>query len=173
MRKFYFVWILMGFVWNSVSAQEIFQLDSVYWQIHTPENFKLTKEFNSQIEFNICSIFKPEESHVNKLNATYISNQNLKNLTLEIYAFSLVETFKKGYNSGDFSAEVQLERKKIQDIPFYLIRSQIRHLESDYQYISDVYLTEINGKEFNVTLIYDNDEDKQTLEEIFYNSSFS
>src|SRR5690606_36704493 len=115
----------------------------VYWQIHTTKNFKLSNEFNSQIKCNISAVFKPEESHVNKLNATYISNQNLKNLTLEIYAFSLVEAFKKGYNSGDFSAEVQLERKKIQDIPFYLFRSQIRHLESDYQYISDVYLTDI------------------------------
>ena len=87
--------------------------------------------------------------------------------------FSLVETYKKGYNTDEFSADVQMERKKINDHVFYLIRSFILHKESNYQYVSDVYLTEINGKEFSVILTYDNDEDKMLLEESFFNSYFS
>lgn len=169
MKQFKFlISILLVWAANLISAQEIFHLDSLHWNYQKPEGFEI-----SATQDYFLSVLKPEEKQVNNLYVSYLLNPNIPKLTLEIYVFSLVDTFKKGYNTADFSADVQMERKKINGQVFYLIRSNILHQESNYQYVSDVYLAEINGKEFNVTITYDNDEDKMKLEESFFNSFFS
>jgi hypothetical protein len=169
MKQFKFlISIIIFWAASFVSAQEIFQLDSLQWNYQIPDGFEISESHDF-----FLTVLKPEEKHVNNLNVSYLLNPNIPKLTLEIYVFSLVDTFKKGYNTPDFSADVQMERKKINGQVFYLIRSHILHQESNYQYVSDVYLAEINGKEFNVTITYDNDDDKMKLEESFFNSFFS
>lgn len=178
MNKFKFLLIL--FIFGSIHfsfAQTKIQLDLIEWNYEAPKDFEINPT-NYGSEFisdgnSILEVFKPEETHINHLKVDYKESHNLKSLTLEIYAFSLVEVYKKGYNTDDFSGDVQMERKKINNQVYYLIRSQILHKESNYHYVSDVYLAEINGKEFIVTINYDNDEDKMKLEESFFNSYFS
>lgn len=178
MNKFKFLTslIFLFFVQFSFGQMKL-QLDSIQLNYQVPEDFEIKPE-NYIVDFlggknPLLEVHKPEEQHVNFLKVDYQESHNLKSLTLDIYALTLVEAYKKGYNTEAFSAEVQLERKTIQNQDYYLIRSMILHKESNYQYVSDVYLAEILEKEFMVTITYDNDEDKQKLEESFFNSYFS
>ena len=168
--------ILLGFVFCNLLSQQTFQLDQNIWQFDVPFEFQIeSKEIDSLYVSNskqLISVFKNPSEAVNKLSVTYGESENMKKLTTEIYVFSLVDFYKKAYNNKEFKAKVEMERKKIFDHVFYLIRSTITHLESEYVYVSDNYISELNEKEFSVNITYDNDDDKFLLEQSFLNSRF-
>ena len=168
--------IILGFVFCSLFGQQTFQLDQSIWQYDVPLDFQLESKKNDSLNFSnskqLISVYKNPSESVNKLLVTYGESENMKKLTTEIYVFSLVDLYKKAYNNTEFKAKVEMERKKISDRVFYLIRSTITHLESEYVYVSDYYISELNEKEFSVSITYDNDDDKFLLEQSFLNSRF-
>lgn len=167
------------FSFYGLFGQNIFQLDQNTWNFTVPTDYIILYEnqetayLNFENNYSLISIAKDIDFGVNTLSATFGESENMKKLTTEVYVFSLVDLYKKSYNNSDFSAEVEMERKKFGDRVFYLIRSTIKHLETEYTYISDVYISEFNKKEFMLVLTYDNDDDKQILENSFLNSKFS
>lgn len=166
--------LLSTFIFCSLFGQQTFHLDQILWNFSIPNEYEIKeKDFNFMDSKVLLSFSKNFEEAVNTFSATYGESENIKKLTTEIYVFSLIDLYKKAYNSTDFSADVQMERLKIDNRVFYLIRSTIIHLETEYKYISDVYISEMNEKEFRVDITYDNDEDKQVLENSFLNSTFS
>lgn len=168
--------IVLGFLFYSLFGQQTFHLDQSIWHYDVPFEFQIeSKEIDSLYVSNskqLISVFKNPSEAVNKLSVTYGESENMKKLTTEIYVFSLVDFYKKAYNNTEFMAKVEMERKKISNHVFYLIRSTITHLESEYTYVSDTYISELNEKEFSVNITYDNDDDKFLLEQSFLNSRF-
>jgi|26BtaG_2_1085354.scaffolds.fasta_scaffold00011_94 hypothetical protein len=168
--------ILLGFVFCNLLSQQTFQLDQKIWQFDVPFDFQMETYENDSLNLSnsnqLISVYKNPSDAVNKISVTYGENQNMKKLTTEIYVFSLVDLYKKAYNNTEFMAKVEMERKKISNHVFYLIRSTITHLESEYIYVSDTYTSELNEKEFSVNITYDNDDDKFLLEQSFLNSRF-
>ena len=63
--------------------------------------------------------------------------------------------------------EVIIDKKK-----FYLISKTTNYTEHNYSYTSDYYVTEIEGKEFSIVTIYDNEIDRQKIEKSITESTF-
>lgn len=166
---------LLVLVFNLAFAQYVVELDHAVWEFEVSEPYKVEFVKSDSIESHLTqervSIYKDEDA-VNKLVFIYGENHNMRDLTPEIYVFTVQDLYKRIFNTEDFEADVQMERREMLNDVFYLIRSTVNHLESDYKYISDLYISEIDGKEFSVFITYDNDDDKAELEKIFYNSEF-
>lgn len=120
----------------------------------------------------LISVYKDINEQVNKLSVIYGENFDLNKMATEVYVMTLVDHYKKSYNDGVFKADVDMSIKVVANKVFYLIRSEIRHLESNYKYISDLYIARLNDNEFSVNIVYDNDEDKFLLEDSFFDSKF-
>ena len=168
--------IVLSLWFCTLLGQQTFHLDQNIWEYEVPVDFQIESlkidSLNVSNSKQLISISKNPLEAVNKLSVTYGESENMKKLTTEIYVFSLVDLYKKAYNNKEFKAKVEMERKKIANHIFYLIRSTITHIESEYVYVSDYYIAELNQKEFSVSITYDNDEDKFLLEESLLNSKF-
>lgn len=176
--KYVFCLVLM-LITNGLSAQITFELsENLTWEYSPPVGYVIDSEENeseNMIAKNVnelISVYKDVNEQVNKLSVVYGENYDLNQMATEVYVMTLVDYFRKSYNDEHFQAEVDMSLKVIANKVFYIIRSEIRHLESNYKYISDLYIARLNDNEFSVNIVYDNDEDKFLLEESFYDSRF-
>jgi|GEM_PF-1286555 len=169
-----FVILTFGFVFG----QQNFQLADKNWEIDLPENYfqdisiPMTESTEST-DSQIVTIIKKEDDSMNQLIAMYIKNDDLVKLTPAVYAQSFSKSLPGFFEQDGLRVSTnEIELRKINGISFYLISVSVSQDEEDYVYHLDFYLTEIGGKEFNVSLFYDNDEDKEALENSFFNSKF-
>lgn len=159
--------LLFGFSFG----QDVYHLDSVKWEVELPKSFYVVNDSltNGELLFQ----FKKEDpTTVSSMMAAYVDSPNMQKLTSEVYVYYIYDYIKKSFNSDDFEAEVKLENLTIDGRKFNLIHSFVRHKETEFQYVSDLYFSEVNGKELNITIMYDNDEDKVLLEKSLHNSKF-
>lgn len=169
-----FIILTFGFVFG----QQNFQLADKNWEIVLPENYFQDVsipmiEPTDSVDRQIVTIIKKEDDSLNQLIAMYIENNDLIKLTPAVYAQSFSKSLPGFFEQDGLTVITnEVELRKIDGINFYLISVRISQNDSDYVYHVDFYLTEIGGKEFNVTLFYDNDDDKEALENSFFNSKF-
>lgn len=164
---------------EALSAQINFELsENLIWEYTPPVDYIIDSyEDESENMFakdvnELIGVYKDINEQVNKLSVVFGENYDLNRMSTEVYVMTLVDFFKKSYNDDDFQAIVDMSLKVVANKVFYMIRSEIRHLESGYKYISDLYIARLNNKEFSINIVYDNDEDKFLLEDSFYDSKF-
>ncbi len=156
-------------------GQEVYQLDSIDWVYQKPEGFEYNKnEQNNYLFANneLFSISKNDDLNFGALEAAYSSDQNLKNLTPEVYVYVLKDNFEKSFNTDKFKANVSVATQFIDNRKFYLVRNFVTEADSGMSFYVDFYFIDIAEKELNITIVYNNDEDKIALEQSFFNSKF-
>lgn len=122
----------------------------------------------------LFSIAKSDSSQVNIVLASYKNNGNIERFTLKGYAEKLGEYFKvnpKNDNPKDI-VTVKVSEITIDNTKFYLISKTTNYTEQNYSYTSDYYVTEIQGKEFSILAVYDNETDKRKIEKSILESTF-
>lgn len=149
-------------------SQEIFQLGDSQWHYLIPEGYSATDTEGD--ENVLITIWKNQINDLNTLSASFVQNDNMNKLTPEVYAFFLKDTYEKALNNGELNAEVELSKLSIDERMFYSIECSILHPVYNYRYVLKYLFTSINDKEFSVQIIYDNDEDKNLLEQSLLNS---
>lgn len=141
------------------------------------EYIKKQKEDSVRISTDdkiLFSIAKTDSVQMNMVYASYKNNGNIERFTLKGYAEKLGEYFKinpKNNNPKNI-VTVLVNEIIIDQIKFYLIRKTINYSEHNYTYTADYYVSEIQGKEFSILTVYDNENDKQIIEKSILESKF-
>lgn len=68
---------------------------------------------------------------------------------------------------------VKLSEVNIDNITFQVISKTVNLSEQNYIYTSVMYIAEIQGKEFSITCIYDNEIDEEKIKKAIKNSNFN
>ncbi len=164
-------------VWNITKpADYITRIDNFEEIIKLGEEYVEEKE---ELELandskTLFSIAKSDSSPINMMIASYQGNENIKNYTLKGYAKALGAYFKESSKEDDPKniTTVKVSEVVIDKIKFYLISSTLTFTEKKYAYTSDYYVTEIQGKEFSIAVMYDNEIDKRKIEKSITESTF-
>ncbi|MGJ8731874.1 MAG: hypothetical protein ACSHW4_01980 [Cellulophaga sp.] len=122
----------------------------------------------------LFSLAKTDSVQMNIVLASYKNNESIEQYTLKGYAEILgeyLETHPKD-NSPKNTVNVLVRELVIDKMKFYLIRKTTNYTVEKYSYTSDYYVAEIEGKEFSITAIYDNEFDKQKIEKAVLESTF-
>lgn len=122
----------------------------------------------------LFSIAKTDSVQMNMVLASYKDNGNIERFTLKGYAKKLGEYFKVNPKNDNPKNIVTVEVTEliIDQTTFYLIRKTINYTEQNYSYTSDYYVSEIQGKEFSIIAVYDNETDRQKIEKSILESTF-
>lgn len=171
--------ILIGFCCLAF-GQEYFRLGNTIWQYQKPEGFQYseisqTNDIGDSVESEILmSISKGEPGDLNKLTAYYFSDDDFLKITPAIFVKTYSVIIRKAFEEEGYTVQTEEpELKKIDGVNFFLIHAKIEAPDTDYIFILDTYIAEVNGKKLNISIFYDNDEDKATIEESLFNSKFN
>ena len=191
----YILFILFVIFSFKSSGQKNYRIENTIWKFTQPsgyilkiDNFdkeiKIGEEYVKKLDDEnytlsnddkiLLSIVKSDSSQVNMIFASYKNNNNIKKFTLKGTAEKLAEFFKVNPKDDNPKnnvfvkiSEVIIDKKK-----FYLISKTTNYTEHNYSYTSDFYVTEIEGKEFSIVTIYDNEIDRQKIEKSITESTF-
>lgn len=132
---------------------------------------ELTLSTDDKILFSIA---KNDSALMNIALASYKNNLNIKRFTLKGYAEKLggflKENQKKEHPKAIVTLKVQeltIDKKK-----FYLLSKTTTYSEQHYTYTSDFYVSEIQGKEFSITVVCDNETDREKIKKSILESTF-
>jgi hypothetical protein len=122
----------------------------------------------------LVSIAKTDSTQMNIVLASYKNNGNIERFTLKGYAEKLGEYLKLNPKNDDPKIIVTLNVNEItiDEKKFYLISKTTNYTEQNYSYTSDYYVSEIEGKEFSIAVVYDNKTDKKKIEKSILESTF-
>jgi hypothetical protein len=166
-------------VWNYTKPSEyLSRIDNFEQTVKTAEEyFKKQKDEGIRMSIDdkiLFSIAKTDSTQVNIVVASYMNNENIERYTLKGYAEKFGEHFKvnpKDDNPKNIIS-VKVSELIIDEMKFYLISKTTNFTEQNYSYTSDYYVSEIQGKEFSIAVIYDNEIDKQKIEKSILESTF-
>lgn len=129
---------------------------------------------NSTDDKILFSIAKTDSLQINAVLASYKNNGNIERFSLKGYAEKLGEYLKVNPKNVDpkIIVSVKVSELEIDQKKFYLIRKTTNYTEQDYSYTSDYYVSEIEGKEFSIVAIYDNETDRKKIEKSILESTF-
>ena len=133
------------------------------------KNFDLGKQ--SGDDTVLFAIAKNDSVDINIMLASYKNNSNILKYSLRGYVFLLNDFFKEGYKKQGTAVELNIDSVKISGIKFYLIKNTI-HVNKNYAYSTCMYISGISNKEFSVTVTYDNDIDRNKIQNAILNSKF-
>lgn len=165
-------------IWNYTKPVEyISRVDNFEKDIKTGQDYikkqndGTTHSTGDKILFSIA---KTDSLQMNIAFASYKDNGNIKRLTLKGYAEKLGEYFKVNPKNNDpnIKVNVSVSELTIDKRKFYLISKTTNYTEKNYSYTSDYYVSEIEGKEFSIAVIYDNETDKNKIEKSILESTF-
>ncbi|AFM02746.1 hypothetical protein Fleli_0257 [Bernardetia litoralis DSM 6794] len=166
-------------IWNySKPSEYISRVDNFEKDVKTGEEYiKKQKEDGVTVSTDdkiLFSIAKTDSLQMNIVLASYKDNGNIERFTLKGYAEKLGEYFKVNPKNDDpkIIVTVNVNELLIDETKFYLIRKTINYTEQNYSYSSDYYVSEIQGKEFSIAVVYDNDADKLKIEKSILESTF-
>lgn len=174
-RKTLFV-LTFFFSCFQVFGQEEFSINTTIWKFELPENFVRndvveSSEFEGDSAF-FLEISKPDSPEMNFMNVTTYSNFNIKSMTAGVYANSLLNSMKNNFRKENLEADVYLDKLEIDGISFFVIHSDVKNPYDEDRFMASVYVAEIDDREFNLMILYDNDEDGFALENALFNSKF-
>lgn len=165
-------------IWNYTKPSEyITRVDNFEKDIKTGEDYVKKQNDGTTLSTDdkiLVSVAKSDSIQMNLVLASYKNNGNIKRFTLEGYAEKLGEYFKvnpKEDNPKNI-VTVKVSQLTIDETKFYLISKTVNYTEQNYSYTSDYYVAEIQGKEFSIAAVYDNENDKQKIEKSILESTF-
>ncbi|MCP4054190.1 MAG: hypothetical protein GY739_14265 [Mesoflavibacter sp.] len=165
-------------IWNYTKpAEYISRVDNFEKDIKTGEDYVKKQNDGTTLSTDdkiLFSIAKTDSLQMNIVLASYKDNGNIERFTLKGYAEKLGEYFKVNPKNDDpkIIVTVKVNEMLIDETKFYLIRKTINYTEQNYSYSSDYYVSEIQGKEFSIAVVYDNDADKLKIEKSILESTF-
>lgn len=129
----------------------------------------VTTSYDDRILFSIATI-----DSTNVILASYTNNDNIKNFTLKGYAEKVGKYLKENpkNDSPKIITTVKVSELAIDEIKFYIVSTTTNYTEQNYSYTSDFYIAEIQGKEFSIVAIYDNEIDKKKIKKSIVESTF-
>ncbi len=165
-------------IWNFTKpAEYISRVDNFEKDIKTGQDYIKKQNDGTTLSTNdkiLFSIAKTDSLQMNIVLASYKDNGNIERFTLKGYAEKLGEYFK--VNPKDDNPKnivtVAVNELMIDETKFYLISKTTNYTEQNYSYTSDYYVSEIQGKEFSIAVVYDNETDKQKIEKSILGSTF-
>ncbi|MFD1015472.1 hypothetical protein [Winogradskyella rapida] len=165
-------------IWSYTKPSEyITRVDNFEKDRKTGENYVKNQNDGTTVSTHdkiLVSIAKTDSVQMNVVLASYKDNGNIERFTLKGYAEKLGEYFKvnpKNDNPKNI-VTVKVNELIIDETTFYVISKTINYSEQNYSYTSDYYVTEIQGKEFSIAAVYDNETDKQKIEKSILESTF-
>ncbi|MBR9847480.1 MAG: hypothetical protein GYB35_15865 [Algicola sp.] len=165
-------------IWNYTKPSEyISRVDNFEKDIKTGEDYVKKQNDGTTLSTDdkiLVSVAKSDSIQMNLVLASYKNNGNIERFTLKGYAEKLGEYFKvnpKEDNPKNI-VTVKVSQLTIDETKFYLISKTVNYTGQNYSYTSDYYVTEIQGKEFSIAAVYDNETDKQKIEKSILESTF-
>jgi hypothetical protein len=186
--------IILSLLFATVSfSQKNYKVGKALWTYVKPANYKvridnfssIRKKGDSIVQKNnqldkqqggdviLFSVAKNDSLNLNIIQASYQSNSNIVNFTLSGYVDKLVEFFKSNYEKLEASVQITKKEIFIDKVKFYIVESKIYHKEKSFTYWSRMYIAELGGKEINITAVYDNENDRKTIEKSITTSKFA
>lgn len=173
-------------------CQQTYRVANTLWQYTKPAGYKTRADnFYSTIqagdsvirknniirdeaagEVLLFALAKTDSAQLNVVTGSYQDNANIVRYTLRSYVAKVAEFLKYNYAQLKSEAEVTTRETIIDGVPFYVIESRIHHREHAFTYWSALYITDLDGKELNITATYDNEADQKAIESSIRNSRF-
>ncbi len=186
--------VALTFLFHSIisNGQKSYQIEKVLLLYTKPKNYKTrvdnfisaikagdslilknNKLQNQSNDDNILFSFeKSDSSKINIILADYKNNSNIVKYTLKGYVDKLVEFMKLNYAKIGSDVIMKTREVFIDKIKFFVVESKIFHKDKNYTYWTSMYIAELSNKEFNISIIYDNEKDKKVIEESILKSRF-
>lgn len=172
-------------------AQKTYSINNTLWKFTAPsgyktriDNFSSTRQNGDSIlrknnqsihiveEQILFSVAKNDSVDINAIFASYKRNSNIEKFTLKGYAEKLVDFIKINYEKLKSDATTITREISIDGVKFIVIENKIYHKAGNYTYWNEIFIAEISGQELNITVVYDNDSDKKTIEDAISQSKF-
>ncbi len=173
-------------------GQKTYKIGNVYWEYRKPATYKtridnfssaiktgdsvVTKNNNLQKQSNddviLFSVAKNEAADLNIILGSYKGNSNIARFTLKGYVDKLVEFMKSNYEQLKSDAQVTTKETLINGVKFYVIENKIHHKEKNFTHWTRMYIAEVSGKELNITVTYDNENDQKAIDASILASKF-
>jgi hypothetical protein len=186
--------VALTFLFTSIisNGQKSYQIEKVLLLYTQPKNYKPrvdnfisaikagdslakknSKLQNQSNDDNILFSFeKSDSSKINIIFADYKNNSNIAKYTLKGYVDKLVEFMKLNYAKIGSDIIMKTREVFIDKIKFFVVESKIFHKDKNYTYWTSMYIAELSNKEFNISIVYDNEKDKKVIEESILKSRF-
>lgn len=172
--------------------QKTYKIGNVYWEYRKPATYKtridnfssaintgdsvVKKNNNLQKQSNddviLFSVAKNEAADLNIILGSYKGNSNIARFTLKGYVDKLVEFMKSNFEQLKSDAQVTTKETLINGVKFYVIENKIHHKEKNFTYWTRMYIAEVSGKELNITVTYDNENDRKAIDASILASKF-
>lgn len=195
MTKLGFFVLVLVFNFTGLFAQESYKIGNTIWKYNKPtnyitrvNNFEETRKraddyFEEHDEINVStareekilfSFAVTESAKTNAIIASYQSDSNIQKYTLKGYVDVLAEFLKHNPSVEDPTILVSVDIKEqiIDGKKFYLVIKTVDYTEHNFSYTMVYYVTHIDGVEFSISVIYDNEEDKLKIEKSILESTF-
>jgi hypothetical protein len=173
-------------------GQKTYTIGKVIWEYKKPSTYKtridnfssaievgdsiIKKNNNLQKQSNddviLFSVAKSETKDLNIILGNYKGNSNIVRFTLKGYVQKLVAFMKSNYEQLKSEAQITTQQIVISNVKFYVIENKIYHKEKNFTYWTRMYIAEVSGKELNITVTYDNENDKKIIETSIMSSKF-
>lgn len=173
-------------------GQKTYKIGNVYWEYRKPATYKtridnfssaintgdsvVKKNNNLQKQSNddviLFSVAKNEAADLNIILGSYKGNSNIARFTLKGYVDKLVEFMKSNFEQLKSDAQVTTKETLINGVKFYVIENKIHHKEKNFTYWTRMYIAEVSGKELNITVTYDNENDRKAIDASILASKF-
>jgi hypothetical protein len=181
--------ILLSFI---SAGQNIYRIGNVFWEYDKPASYKtridnfsssisagdsaITKNNNLQKQsaddIILFSFAKQDSSDMNAVLASYQSNSNILKFGLKGYIDKLEEFIIYNYEQLKTDAHINRKETVINNMKFYIIESRVYNKDKDFTYWTKIYIAEISGKELNITITYDNENNRKLIEASIMSSKF-
>lgn len=173
-------------------GQKGYQIEKIIWKYQKPTGYKtridnfssiiksgdsLVKRNNSlQKQSNddviLFAVAKSDSIDLNIVLGSYKNNSNIVKFTLKGYVEKLAEFLKSNYEQLKSEVQITTNETFIDKVHFFVIESKIHHQEKNFTYWTKMYIAEVSGKELNITVTYDNENDKKEIERSILTSKF-
>ena len=173
-------------------GQKTYKVGKISWEFKKPANYKtridnfsstakkgdsvLKKNYNLEKQSNgeeiLFSLAKSDSAVLNIIIGSYSDNSNIAKFTLKGYVDKLVEFMKLNYEQLQSEAHITTKEAFINNVKFYVIENRIYHKDKKLTYWTKMYIAEVSGKELNITVTYDNEVDKKSIETSIMTSKF-
>jgi hypothetical protein len=120
----------------------------------------------------LFSVAKNDSVDLNIIFGSYKGNSNIARFTLKGYVDQLVEFMKSNYEQLKSDAQITTKETVVNNVKFYIIESKVYHKEKNSTYWTRMYIAEVSGKELNITVTYDNENDRKIIETSIMSSKF-
>jgi|GEM_PF-3327121 len=165
-------------LWNYTQPSEyISRVDNFEEEVKAGQEYIREEEdesTHSNDDKILFAIAKSDSAEMNIVLASFKNNGNIEKFTLEGYAEQLGEYLKENPKNDELekTVTVSVSDITIDKIRFYLIIKTTDFTKKDYSFTSDYYVTEVQGKEFSIADVYDNEIDKQKIKKSILESTF-